>query len=230
MQHVVITGASRGIGHATALLFAQKGYRVLAVSRNISKLQKLKALAGDNLQILAYDLTDGTVNDFRERVQEIFSQVDIIINNAGYLKASGFEETDVDEIEKTFQVNVFAVGKVTRALLPLLRNANEAHVVNVSSMGGFQGSAKFPGLSWYSASKAAIASLTEVLAEEYKETSIRFNCLALGAVQTEMLDEAFPGYQAPVTPEEMAIFFVDFATTGHRFFNGKVLPVALSTP
>jgi NAD(P)-dependent dehydrogenase (short-subunit alcohol dehydrogenase family) len=97
-------------------------------------------------------------------------------------------------------------------------------------MGGFQGSAKFPGLSFYSASKAALCCLTECLATELKDKSIKMNALALGSVQTEMLDKAFPGYKAPVKAEEIAEFITDFAINGHRYVNGKVLPVSLSTP
>ena len=97
-------------------------------------------------------------------------------------------------------------------------------------MGGFQGSSKFPGLSAYSASKAALANLTECLAEELKEKNICANCLALGAVQTEMLETAFPGYVAPVKSREMASFIAYFATRGHQFYNGKILPVSVSTP
>ena len=97
-------------------------------------------------------------------------------------------------------------------------------------MGGVQGSVKYSGMAYYSASKAALATLTECLAEEYKERGIFFNCLAFGAVQTEMLTEAFPGYKAPITATEAAHFVVDFALTGHRYFNGKILPVSVTTP
>jgi NAD(P)-dependent dehydrogenase (short-subunit alcohol dehydrogenase family) len=97
-------------------------------------------------------------------------------------------------------------------------------------MGGFQGSVKFKGLSYYSASKAAISCLTECLANEFSESRISVNCLALGAVQTEMLNEAFPGYKAPVEAHEMAEFISEFALSGHKFFNGKILPVAVGTP
>ena len=162
--------------------------------------------------------------------QAIFPRVDALINNAGYLKQMQFAESSLEAVQQMFNINVYAAGFLTKELLPLLGKSELAHVVNVSSMGGFQGSSKFPGLSWYSASKAALASLTEVLAQEYSESSLRFNCLAIGAVQTEMLEEAFPGYQAPVQPDDMAEYFVNFALMGHKFFNGKVLPVALSTP
>ena len=106
----------------------------------------------------------------------------------------------------------------------------QGHVVTVSSMGGVQGSMKFPGLSAYSSSKGAVITLTELLAEEYKETGPSFNVLALGAVQTEMLEEAFPGYKAPVTALEMATYIKDFALTGQKLYNGKLLQVSNSTP
>ena len=97
-------------------------------------------------------------------------------------------------------------------------------------MGGFQGSSKFPGLSLYSASKGAVAVLTEAMAEEFKDEGISVNCLALGAVQTEMLEEAFPGYKAPLSADEMGKYIAGFALTGNRYFNGKILPVSVSTP
>jgi NAD(P)-dependent dehydrogenase (short-subunit alcohol dehydrogenase family) len=104
------------------------------------------------------------------------------------------------------------------------------HVVTISSMGGVQGSMKFAGLSAYSSSKGAVITLTELWAEEFKETGPSFNVLALGAVQTEMLAEAFPGYVAPVTAIEMATYIQEFALHGHKMYNGKLLQVSNSTP
>jgi NAD(P)-dependent dehydrogenase (short-subunit alcohol dehydrogenase family) len=97
-------------------------------------------------------------------------------------------------------------------------------------MGGVQGSLKFPGLSAYSSSKGAVITMTELWAEEFKETGPLFNVLALGAVQTEMLEEAFPGYQAPTTALEMATYIKDFSLTGNKLYNGKLLQVSSSTP
>ena len=103
-------------------------------------------------------------------------------------------------------------------------------MVNISSMGGVQGSVKFPGLSAYSSSKGGLITLTELLAEEFKESGPAFNVIALGAVQTEMLEEAFPGYQAPISAGQMASYILEFALTGQKFYNGKVLPIASTTP
>ena len=164
----------------------------------------------------------------REYIQENWNQVDVLINNAGAIVNKPFAEISMEEFERVYRTNVFAVAGLTKILLPFM--LPESHVVIISSMGGIQGSVKFPGLSAYSSSKAAVINLTELLAEEYKESGPSFNVLALGAVQTEMLQEAFPGYKAPTTPAEMARFIGDFAFTGKKFFNGKILQVSNSTP
>ncbi len=237
-MNIVITGASRGIGYETVKQLAMKGTGcIIAVSRNKDRLNSLGAecrklspsatvipLPAD-LEKLASD--PGTI--FRQITGHV-GHIDGLINNAGYLVNKSFEKISVDEMQKTLLVNFTAHALLIRELLPLMGIKRPSHVVSISSMGGFQGSSKYPGLSCYSASKAALAVLSECLAEEYKNRDVSFNCLALGAVQTEMLAEAFPGYTAPMTAGEMAGFIADFTLTGHRFMNGKILPVALSNP
>ena len=154
--------------------------------------------------------------------------MDALINNAGSLIDKPFLETSSEEFKRVYRVNVFAVASLTRLIFPLINV--KGHVVNISSMGGIQGTAKFPGLSAYSSSKGGLIILTELLAEEFKETGPAFNALALGAVQTEMLGEAFPGYKAPISASEMASYILDFAFNGQQLYNGKVLPIASSTP
>jgi NAD(P)-dependent dehydrogenase (short-subunit alcohol dehydrogenase family) len=127
-----------------------------------------------------------------------------------------------------YKVNVFGVANLTRICLPFLKKGS--HVVTISSMGGIQGSLKFAGLAAYSSSKGAVITLSELLSEEYKEQGIAFNVLALGSVQTEMLQEAFPGYQAPLSAKEMADYIYDFSLNGNKYYNGKVLQVSSSTP
>jgi NAD(P)-dependent dehydrogenase (short-subunit alcohol dehydrogenase family) len=171
-----------------------------------------------------------TTEGVREKCEAIFStveKIDILINNAGYLVNKPFEELTREDLEHCYSVNVLSVIETVQAVL---RNMHDGHIVNVSSIGGVQGSIKFPGLTAYSTSKAALCSFTELFAEEYKDSSVRMNCLALGAAQTEMLEEAFPGYVAPVSAEKMAEFIVQFALTGHKWMNGKIIPVSLSTP
>jgi 3-oxoacyl-[acyl-carrier protein] reductase len=230
-MNIVITGAGKGIGLEVVRKFADNQHTIVGISRNIDKLSSLKT--SDN-QILAlpFDLTSLKDNDksFLELIESKIDHIDILINNAGEVLRKPFENIEEDEARKLFEINFFAPATLIRALMPLLSKSKKAHVINISSIGGFQGSQKFGGLSYYSASKAAIACLTECLAEEYQKTNISFNCLAFGAVQTEMLAEAFPGYKAPLTAAEMAEFVHDFALNGNKFFNGKILPVSLSIP
>ncbi|WP_421804418.1 SDR family NAD(P)-dependent oxidoreductase [Flagellimonas sp.] len=225
MANIIITGTSRGIGFELVKLFAREGHQVLALSRNDAPVKKLNL---PNVDSFPFDL--GNPKDYQKLLDflEDWHVVDVLINNAGSLLNKPFSETTAEEFERVYKVNVFGVAEMTRAVLPMM--GKEGHVVTVSSMGGVQGSMKFPGLSAYSSSKGAVITLTELLAEEYKETGPSFNVLALGAVQTEMLEEAFPGYKAPVTALEMATYIKDFALTGQKLYNGKLLQVSNSTP
>ena len=221
---IVITGASRGIGYEIALQAAGEGHQVFALSRDLTSLQKTKGIVP-----IAVDLTDPIdLASCVEKIKQTSPSVDVLINNAGTLVNRPFLETTLADFQNTFAVNVFAVAALTQALLPIINP--KGHIVNISSMGGVQGSAKFPGLAAYSSSKGALITLAELLAEEYKQTGPAFNVLALGAVQTEMLAAAFPGYQAPVTAQKMGAYVLNFALEGHHLYNGKILPVALSTP
>jgi short-subunit dehydrogenase len=226
MANIIITGASRGIGFEMAQLFANEGHQVLALSRNDKPISNLHH---KNIFTFPFDLSK--VEDL-EKLEDFMAKnwkkVDILINNAGRLLNKPFLETTETEFEAVYKVNVFGVASVTKVVVPKMPKAG--HVITISSMGGVQGSMKFPGLAAYSSSKAAVITLTELWAEEFKETGPSFNVLALGAVQTEMLEEAFPGYQAPTTALEMANYIKNFALTGHKFYNGKLLQVSSSTP
>ena len=226
MKNVIITGTSRGIGYELVPLFTDAGYNVLALSRNSAPISNINL---DGCTIFPFDITDSKdilmVSQF---VKENWKQVDILINNSGALINKPFAKTSIDDFISVYEVNVFGIAALTKAILPFMKK--DGHVVNISSMGGVQGSVKFPGLSAYSSSKGALITLTELLAEEYKETGPSFNALALGAVQTEMLEEAFPGFNANVTAEEMAQYIMQFSLSGHQMYNGKVLQVSNSTP
>jgi 3-oxoacyl-[acyl-carrier protein] reductase len=224
MKTLLVTGASRGVGFEICKQASTAGHQVIGLSRNISPLKGIS-----NVHPFSVDLSnEPAVLDFAKEISSTFGSVDVLINNAGSLVNKPFMEISSSEFEAVFQVNVFAVATLTRLILPLMNQ--KGHVVNISSMGGVQGSAKFPGLSAYSSSKGALVILTELLAEEFKESGPSFNALALGAVQTEMLEEAFPGYQAPLSAAQMAEYIIDFALKGHQFYNGKVLPISSSTP
>jgi NAD(P)-dependent dehydrogenase (short-subunit alcohol dehydrogenase family) len=226
MANIIITGSSRGIGFEMAKLFADESHQVLALSRNEKPIASLKH---KNISTFSFDLSkEEDLKKLQKYVSENWEQVDVLINNAGKLLNKPFLEISTEEFEEVYKVNVFGVASVTQLILPSMKKTG--HVVTVSSMGGVQGSMKFPGLAAYSSSKAAVITLTELWAEEFKENGPSFNVLALGAVQTEMLEEAFPGYQAPNTALEMASYIKDFALTGNKFYNGKLLQVSSSTP
>ena len=233
-MNIIVAGASRGIGYEVVRHLArQGGHRIIAVSRSSAGLEKLAEAcrAGQDSPVVpvALDLGSGDAGkDLLPVVRQEFDGVDLLVFNAGYLVNKPFAALDGDDFDRSFNVNVRAPFLLIQALLPHF--SDNAHVLTISSIGAYQGSAKFHGHALYSASKGALAVLTECLAEELRDRSVKCNCLALGAVQTEMLAEAFPGYRAPLTPEEMGAFIADFGLTGHRFFNGKILPVSLSTP
>ena len=223
---VIITGTSRGIGFELVHLFANAGYAVLALSRNAKPVSNLNF---DNITALSFDLSKSEDYDRVEAfVKKEWTQVDILINNAGTLLNKPFLDTTFEDFQQVYSTNVFGVTELTRRMIPFM--PKNGHVVTISSMGGVQGSVKFPGLSAYSSSKGAVITLTELLAEEFKETGPSFNVLALGAVQTEMLEEAFPGYEAPTTATEMANYIFDFAKNSQQFYNGKLLQISSSTP
>ncbi len=225
-KKIVITGTSRGIGFQLAQQYAEAGHQVLALSRNTETLSSLNI---KNVSTIATDISDeNDIQEVADFIQEHWQSVDVLIHNAGKLINKPFTELTSSDFLEVYKVNVFGVASLTKSLIPFLSKGS--HVVTVSSMGGIQGSMKFPGLAAYSSSKGAVITLSELLAEEYKEQQIAFNVLALGAVQTEMLAEAFPDYKAPISAEEMANYIFDFALTGNQYFNGKVLEVSSTTP
>jgi len=234
-MNIIITGASSGVGFEAVLEFILTNkHKVVALARSEDKLGRLLEIAkGLNPDCMLYPVAFDIVHDDYHHLQQFINshldgQVDILINNAGVLINKPFAELLESDFVEMLQSNFIGHVRITQSLLSYMPAGS--HILNIGSMGGFQGSAKFPGLSAYSASKAALHTLTECLAQELTEQQIKVNCLALGSAQTEMLEKAFPGYESPVMAFEMGKYIADFALTGHRFFNGKVLPVAVTTP
>jgi short-subunit dehydrogenase len=226
MKKVIITGTSRGIGFELAQQFAKNNFQVLALSRNQKPLDNLKV---KNIKTLSVDVCNQKdLQKVSKYLSENWQDVDILIHNAGFLINKPFENLTKKDFLRVYDVNVFGVAELTQVCIPYLKKGS--HVVTISSMGGIQGSLKFPGLAAYSSAKGAVITLSELLAEEYKAQEIAFNVLAIGAVQTEMLAEAFPDYQASLKADEMANYIYNFATTANKFYNGKVLQVSNTTP
>lgn len=226
MKNVVITGSSRGIGFELIKLFSDKGFKVFALSRNISIISNLKL---PNVVPYYLDISsEKSISKVVKLISKELKQVDVLINNAGNLINKPFSQTSFHDFESIYKVNVFGLAELVRQFIPYF--CKSSHVINISSIGGIAGSSKFSGLSAYSSSKGALNILTEMLCEEFKDSGPSFNCLALGAVQTEMLEEAFPGYQAQVSSLEMANYIYKFSLEGNKFFNGKIIPVSSSNP
>ena len=224
-KNIIITGTSRGIGYELALQFANAGHKVLAISRKTPK----ELIENQNITCLSIDISNPEeLLQVESFINSTWKKVDVLIHNAGSLLHKQFMQITSEEFQNIYKVNVFAVAELTKICIPFMEKGS--HVVTISSMGGIQGSMKFAGLAAYSSSKGAVITLSELLAEEYKEQGIAFNVLALGAVNTEMLQEAFPGYEAPLSAKEMADYIFNFALTGNKYYNGKVLQVSSSTP
>jgi NAD(P)-dependent dehydrogenase (short-subunit alcohol dehydrogenase family) len=237
-MNIIVTGASRGIGfELVRVLAARRGHSVLALARNAERLKKLSEMCSEEnpecmLRTMAFDLGDlpAVEKELPGRVEAEFDALDILVNNAGMLVNKPITEISASEAIRMMEINFLVPLVLMRALLPLLQKGSRPHVVNIGSMAGVPGQKKFPGLSAYSASKAAVHILTECQVAEFGETGIRFNALALGSVQTEMLAEAFPGFKAPLQPADMAEYIAEFALNGQKVYNGVTLPVALSSP
>lgn len=234
-MNIIVTGASKGIGAEIVRAFAaMEDCKIIAIARNETALIRLredcKVLFPDSTIIpLVFDLTVSAYRtELLPRIEKHFNRVDVLINNAGKMINKPFETLSEYEFDTLMDVNVKSAFKMIKVCLPMMHKGS--HIVNIGSMGGVQGSSKFKGLSLYSASKGALAILTECLAEELKSRHISVNCLALGSVKTEMFHSAFPGGEATNSPEQIASFISDFALKGNNFFNGKILPVSVSTP
>jgi NAD(P)-dependent dehydrogenase (short-subunit alcohol dehydrogenase family) len=234
-MNILLTGASSGVGFEAVLeLILKSENKVIALARSADKLSRLLEIAKSlnpecNLFPVQFDLVNDDIEQgLKPFIAKQFGHLDVLINNAGSLEVKPFTESNEVDFVEMLQSNFLNHVRLIQGLLPLMQSPS--HIVNIGSMGGFQGSAKFAGLSAYSASKAALHNFTECLAEELKEKKISVNCLALGSAQTEMLEKAFPGYESPVMAFEMGKYIADFALSGHKFFNGKILPVAVTTP
>lgn len=223
-KNIVLIGGSKGIGKAIVQTWLNQSNEVIIHSFSRSK----SGITHKNLIEYSIDLTSKTFkDDFQKQVKNI-GEVSVLINNAGALINKPFLELTREDIEQCYSVNVFSVIETIQVLLPKM--TADGHIVQISSMGGIQGTMKFAGLTAYSTSKAAVISVTELLAEEFKGTGIKINCLCLGAVETEMFKEAFPQFKAPLLPDQMAEYIIEFAQNGHKFMHGRIIPVSLTTP
>lgn len=233
---VVITGVSNGIGRALVRALDSSSNLVIGISRNQKLLDSLRTelKSPTTCELLQGDISDhNDVERLTKTISTITTRVDSLIHNAGSLLKKPLSSIMPEDLMGVYSTNVFGPALLSSRLFPLLKRSpseTASHVVHIASMGGVQGSQKFPGLAIYSSSKAALIGLAECMAEEWRNEGIRSNVLAIGSVSTEMFREAFPGIQAAVSPDKMADYIAEFALNGHELFNGKVLQVSNSTP
>lgn len=223
-MNVLVTGVSRGIGLEVLKSFCSQSHisRVYAVSSTVCSFKNEKVV---------YIRCDFLKENWIEKIKSVVrnEEINILINNAGYLYQGSVKDTSSTEMNNMVQINYLAPIQIVQSLLSNLK-IGKAHIVNIGSMGGFSGSSKFPGLSVYSSTKAALANLSECWAEELKEFGVTSNCLALGAVNTEMLKNVFPNYEAPTSSTLMGEKIVDFSINFNSVLNGKIIPFSVSTP
>jgi 3-oxoacyl-[acyl-carrier protein] reductase len=229
-MNIIVNGGTRGIGKEVVLFLSQDINNQIIVTGRDEKALKALSAASSNIHSVKTDLSlpEELPGTFRDKILVYFKSVDVLINMAGTLVNKEFMKVGDREARLMMEANFFGPAAFIRMVNPFMLAGS--HILNISSMGGFQGSVKFKGLSYYSASKAAIACLSECLAEEFRDSGIKVNCLALGAVQTEMLEEAFPGFKAPVDAREIAPFISYLALNGQKFMNGKIIPLAVNNP
>ncbi len=237
---VLITGASRGIGAEIARKCTDPTVRdetkplVLITARSVDRLHEMEKESNGAMIAIPADITRADDRaQLVDRIGKILYEQDAdfhgLVHNAGVLRAKSFLKLTEEDWNVHYQTHLLGPAMLTQLLIPTFSSAG-GHILHISSMGGFQGSKKFPGLSAYSAIKGALSILAECLSGELMDRNIACNALCLGAVQTEMLKEAFPGLEVSTQPEDMGAWISEFLWKGHRFFNGKILPVSLQDP
>ena len=220
MKNAIITGTSSGLGFELVNKFIAENYNIISLSRSTCSIKS------SLVEHRNFDITNPkSISELKKLIQSKYKTIDILINNAGMLINKPFVELSKKEFISVYDVNFFGVIELIQGILPFFKSKSQ--IINISSIGGINGTNKFKGLSAYSSSKGALNILTEVLAEEFKETGPVINSLCLGSVQTKMLEQAFPGYKAQVQPREMANFIYDFSQSGGKVFNGKIIPISL---
>lgn len=205
MKTIVITGASSGIGKATATHFASHGWRVAATMRDPENETDLKR--HDGITLYQLDVTDQTsIEDAVSHILTDFNMVDVVLNNAGYALSGPFEATTLEQIHRQFDVNVFGLMAVTRAFLPYFRANKAGMFINVSSLGG---RITYPFTSLYHATKWAVEGFSESLSFELGELGIQVKLIELGAVATDFSGRSM----VMALPNELP----DYAEAGQKF-------------
>lgn len=218
----IVTGASSGIGRATAELIAERGGRVAAFARSARQLDELASRFSGRIIAVPGDLTDTiAIEDLVRRTEGELGPCDILVNNAGAIAPAPVETMTLESWDHHFEVNVRATFRLCRLVAPGMIRRGRGWIVNVSSISGVPGPQKFPGFTAYAASKAAVISFTEAYAVELRDTGVRVNCVSPGSVDTPMLRAANPSLQPDMTSEEVAEVIAFLASDRSRPIQGQ---------
>lgn len=206
---VLITGAGRGIGRATALLFAAEGAGLVLVSRTERELSETAQQCekrGAEVLWRPLDISDlGEVDRLFEEIAKRSSGVDILVNNAARFDKGLIAEYPVEKLRAMLETNLIAPLYLSQKVLPLMDKRKGGVIVSISSLSGYAEAEKFPTFGAYNISKYGLWGLTEILALESKQRNVRVNQLTLSGVDTDMFRKAVPpGVKADLTPEEVA--------------------------
>jgi len=216
----IVTGASTGIGRATAELLRESGAKVALFSRLLEDKEENGRL------IRSGDITSETdVDRLFADTETHLGPCDLLINNAGAIEPALLHEMSIDSWERTFAVNVRGAFLSCRRAIPSMIARKKGSIINVASISGVIGPEKFPGFTAYCSSKAALISLTESLAVEVKEHGIRVNCVSPGSVDTKMWADVSGGAPASMSPREIAEAIAFLASERSRPMNGQNLNV-----
>jgi NAD(P)-dependent dehydrogenase (short-subunit alcohol dehydrogenase family) len=222
----IVTGASSGIGRATAELLAARGAQVVVFSRNAAALAELVRGHEASMLAVAGDVADAdAIERLFAETESRFGSCELLVNNAGMIDPKPLIDVTPDEWDRMFAVNVRGTYLASRRALPAMIANGRGAIVNVASISGVAGPEKFPGFVSYCASKAAVIELTEALAVEVKQHGVRVNCISPGSVDTKMWANASGGAPASMTPHEIAESILFLASNASRPMNGQNLNV-----
>lgn len=178
---IFITGASSGIGKASAQLFHDKGWNVVATMRSPEKEEELTKL--DNILVTKLDVQDSaSIKAAIQQTIDKYDKIDVLLNNAGYGLAGSFESMNEETIKRQFEVNVFGLFAVTQAVLPHMRKEKNGMIINISSVGGRM---TFPLFSLYHATKFAVEGFSESMQYEMEQIGVKIKIVEPGSVKTE---------------------------------------------
>lgn len=222
----IVTGASSGIGRATAELLATRGARVVVFSRNAAALAELVGRHEASMLAVSGDVGDAdAIERLFNETESRFGNCELLVNNAGMIDPKPLVDVDPDAWDRMFAVNVRGTYLACRRALPSMITKKRGAIVNVASISGVIGPEKFPGFVSYCASKAAVILLTESLAVEVKPHGVRVNAISPGSVDTKMWADASGGAPASMTPEEIADAIAFLLSGASRPMNGQNLNV-----